>query len=130
MLCPNWGPAPGITTSFDKIQDRFLKLYRSKAYVHHFLGEGMDKDEFDLALASCNEIIAKVARNPSCVPVFLTVATLPRPRGDCSVPPFYPVSEQQQPTPFPQTQMLLGGGKKKKKRKRKKAPCFDDQLDT
>lgn len=48
-----------ITTSFSNIEDRFLKLYKSKAYVHHFLSEGMDKDEFTTALNSCREVIAR-----------------------------------------------------------------------
>ena len=34
-------------------------LWPIRGYRHHFLEEGMDKDEFGLALASCNEIIAK-----------------------------------------------------------------------
>ena len=41
------------------LRDRFVKLYRSKAYVHHFTSEGMDGDFFTRALESCTSLIAK-----------------------------------------------------------------------
>eukprot|EP00036_Acanthoecidae_sp_10tr_P012996 CAMPEP_0206290352 /NCGR_PEP_ID=MMETSP0106_2-20121207/2576_1 /ASSEMBLY_ACC=CAM_ASM_000206 /TAXON_ID=81532 /ORGANISM="Acanthoeca-like sp., Strain 10tr" /LENGTH=440 /DNA_ID=CAMNT_0053720911 /DNA_START=229 /DNA_END=1548 /DNA_ORIENTATION=+ len=46
-----------IGGSFTAIRDRFVKLYRSKAYVHHFTSEGMDPGEFVAAQASCAELI-------------------------------------------------------------------------
>lgn len=51
-----------IGASFAAIRDRFVKLYRSKAYVHHFTSEGMDAEEFGVAQASCSHLIAEYAR--------------------------------------------------------------------
>eukprot|EP00040_Diaphanoeca_grandis_P043976 m.10911 g.10911 ORF g.10911 m.10911 type:complete len:465 (-) comp8553_c0_seq1:56-1450(-) len=47
-----------IVESFKSIEDRFLKLYRSRAYVHHYFDEGMNKDEFSLAHSSLKDLIA------------------------------------------------------------------------
>ena len=55
--------APSNNTCFagtlGGLRDRFVKLYRSKAYVHHFTSEGMDGDFITRALESCTSLIAK-----------------------------------------------------------------------
>jgi tubulin epsilon len=51
-----------IGASFSAINDRFVKLYRSKAYVHHFTSEGMELSEFAEAQTSCADLVAEYGR--------------------------------------------------------------------
>ncbi|EDQ85258.1 uncharacterized protein MONBRDRAFT_29416 [Monosiga brevicollis MX1] len=50
-----------IRNSFVAVRDRFLKLYRKRAFKHHFTSEGMDQGHFDVALNSLNELAAQYA---------------------------------------------------------------------
>ena len=47
-----------VTSTFTTLRDRFVKLYRTKAYRHHYLAEGMEESRFDTSLASLNNIIS------------------------------------------------------------------------
>ncbi|OQS04693.1 tubulin epsilon chain isoform X3 [Thraustotheca clavata] len=47
-----------IVETFDRMQQRFLKLYRRKAHVHHYT-EYMEECQFDLALESNRWLIAE-----------------------------------------------------------------------
>ena len=48
-----------VGKSFESVANRYVKLYRSKAYVHHFTSEGMDATELPAAHESCMQLVAK-----------------------------------------------------------------------
>ena len=48
-----------VGSMFGGVSDRYVKLYRSKAYVHHFTSEGMNADELPAALASCKALMER-----------------------------------------------------------------------
>lgn len=49
-----------VYTSWNALQRyRYVKLYRSKAYVHHFTSEGMDAAELPAAHESCMQLVAR-----------------------------------------------------------------------
>jgi tubulin epsilon len=50
-----------IGGTFEALANRYVKLYRSKAYVHHFTSEGMDAEELPAAHESCAELIRRYA---------------------------------------------------------------------
>ncbi|XP_062857103.1 tubulin epsilon chain isoform X2 [Trichomycterus rosablanca] len=47
-----------VTASFTELRDRFLKLYRKKAHLHHYVGvDGMETSGFSEALNSLSDLI-------------------------------------------------------------------------
>jgi len=48
-----------VGKTFQAVADRYVKLYRQKAYVHHFTSEGMDADELPLAYESCAALVKR-----------------------------------------------------------------------
>lgn len=46
-----------VGKSFSAVANRYVKLYRQKAYVHHFTSEGMDAAELPAAYESCMELV-------------------------------------------------------------------------
>jgi hypothetical protein len=48
-----------VHETFGHLRDRFVKLYRSRAYRHHFTGEGMDESHFDVCLESLTGLMGE-----------------------------------------------------------------------
>jgi len=46
-----------VKKTFESQRDRFQKLYRKKAYVHHFTSEGLEASRFDEAIGSLSDLI-------------------------------------------------------------------------
>ena len=47
----------GITDSLKRIQDRFCKIYKTRAWVSNYVGQGMGEGEFSEASSNLQEVI-------------------------------------------------------------------------
>ncbi|KAK7907541.1 hypothetical protein WMY93_016153 [Mugilogobius chulae] len=49
-----------VKATFSRLKERFMKLYRKKAHLHHYLHvEGLEQSSFSEALSSLNSLIAE-----------------------------------------------------------------------
>lgn len=55
-----------INGSLRKVLENFQKMYKRKAYVHWYLNEGMDVQEFDEAESNLNDLISEYQQYADC----------------------------------------------------------------
>lgn len=53
------GNSTSIQELFRRIQDQFAAMFRRKAFLHWYTGEGMDEMEFTEAESNMNDLIAE-----------------------------------------------------------------------
>ena len=57
------GNSTAIQELFKRIIEQFNLIFRRKAYLHSFCGEGMDEMEFTEAASNINELISIFSEN-------------------------------------------------------------------
>jgi tubulin beta len=58
-VCPDELTPPSIQSLFKRIGDQFSAMYRRKAFVHWYTGEGMDEMEFTEAESNLQDLVSE-----------------------------------------------------------------------
>ena len=53
------GNSTAISDMFRKISDQFAVMYRRRAFIHWYVGEGMDEMEFTEAESNMNDLVSE-----------------------------------------------------------------------
>uniref|UniRef100_A0A287B5H7 Tubulin beta chain n=1 Tax=Sus scrofa TaxID=9823 RepID=A0A287B5H7_PIG len=62
------GNSTAIQELFKRISEQFTAMFRRKAFLHWYTGEGMDEMEFTEAESNMNDLVSEEWKASSCVP--------------------------------------------------------------
>ena len=55
-----------IVKPIKNLTNNFTELFRRKAYLHYYTGEGMDEMQFTEAESNCNDLISEYEQGNGC----------------------------------------------------------------
>ena len=59
MSCAFIGNSTAIQEMFKRVSDQFTAMFRRKAFLHWYTGEGMDEMEFSESESNMNDLVSE-----------------------------------------------------------------------